>query len=77
MDCDKNHSEFRVNVISLLTVYVKREICEWKFPLFFVILSEKLANSVWFHAKSLKLQELDENKISQFRTEVKCDSVKF
>ena len=44
MDCDKNHSEFRVNVISLLTVYVKREICEWKFPLFFVILSEKLAN---------------------------------
>ena len=46
MDCDKNHSEFRVNVISFLTVCVKREIREWKFSLFFVILSEKLAKCV-------------------------------
>ena len=41
---DQNLRELNVNVISRFTICGKREIREWQFSLFFVILSEKLAN---------------------------------
>ena len=44
MDCEQNLRESSVKVISLLTICVKREIREWQYPPFFVILSEKLNN---------------------------------
>ena len=44
MGCEQNLRELRVNMISRLTICVKREIHELQFYLFFAILSEKLAN---------------------------------
>ena len=41
---DQNFCEFSVNVFSLLTPFVKSEICERQFSLFFIILSEKTVN---------------------------------
>ena len=77
MDRYKNLREWNMNVISHFTICVKREFCEWQFSMFFMILSEKLALFCAISAvKSVKLLELDINSISQFRTEVKHDSVK-
>ena len=65
--------ESSVTVISDYTIYVKREICDWHFCPFFVILSETLVN---FIMKTVKSCELGENRNSCQRTEVKFDSVK-
>ena len=44
MFCNQKFCETSVKVISLLTICMKREICEWQFSLFFLILSEKIVN---------------------------------
>ena len=44
MGLDQNFCEFSVNVFSLLTPFVKSEIYERQFSLFFIILSEKTVN---------------------------------
>ena len=44
MSCDQNLRQLRMNVISRFTIYINREVREWQFSLFFMILSEKLAN---------------------------------
>ena len=44
MGREENSCEFSVNVISLYSISMKREICEWQTSLFFVILREKLVN---------------------------------
>ena len=44
MGCDQNLREVSVNVISLITICVKRDISELQIYLFFMILSEKLTN---------------------------------
>ena len=44
MGCDQNLREVSVNVISLITICVKRDISELQIYPFFVILSEKLTN---------------------------------
>ena len=73
---EKNLCEWSLNVISLITICVKREIREWQFTPFFVILSEQLSISSWSHVKLLKLRELGVNGNSWHRTDVKCDSMK-
>ena len=44
MGRDKNFCELCLNVILPITICVEREIREWQFSPFFVILSEKLKN---------------------------------
>ena len=44
MSSDQNFRELSINVISHHNIYVKREICEWQFSSFIVILSEKHVN---------------------------------
>ena len=44
MNREQNFRESSVNVISFITISVKREIRNWQFPPFFVIGSEKLVN---------------------------------
>ena len=44
MGRDQNLRESSVNVISRFTICGNCEICEWQFSLFFVILSDQLAN---------------------------------
>ena len=44
MGRDQNLRESRVNLNSRFTICRNREIREWQFSLFFMILSEKLAN---------------------------------
>ena len=44
MSRDQNLRELSVNVNLPFTICRNREICEWQFSLFFMILSEKLAN---------------------------------
>ena len=41
---EQNLCESSVNVISLFTICVNREICKWQFSLFFVIFSKMLVN---------------------------------
>ena len=41
---DQNLRELSANMISCFTICVKHELREWQISLFFVILSEKLAN---------------------------------
>ena len=74
VSCDQNF--VNVNVISLFTICVKREIHELHFSLFFMLLSEKLVNFKWFHVKLLKLRESDVNRNPWHRTKEKRDSVK-
>ena len=76
MGQDKNLREFSMNVISCFTICVKHELCECQYSLFFVILSEKLTRFDRVHVKLLTIRELGMNGISQFRSEVKHDSVK-
>ena len=57
MGHDQNLRESSVNVISLFTICTKSEIHEWQFSLFFMILSEKLAN---FFMISLEITEITE-----------------
>ena len=44
MGCDQTLREVSVNVISLITIWVKRDISELQISLFFMILSERLTN---------------------------------
>ena len=44
MGSDQNLHESSVNMNSSFTICGNRKICEWHFSLFFVILSEDLAN---------------------------------
>ena len=44
MGCDQNLGETSVNVNSSFTIFGNRKIRECQFALFFVILSEKIAN---------------------------------
>ena len=44
MGCDQNLKKKSLNVISRFTICRNRKIREWQFSLFFMILSEKLAN---------------------------------
>ena len=44
MGRDQNLRELSVNVISRFTICVNRELDEWQLSLFFVILSERLAD---------------------------------
>ena len=44
MGCDKNVRELNMIMISHFTICVNCELLEWQFSLFFVILSETLAN---------------------------------
>ena len=79
MGFDQNLLESSMNVISRFTKCVNYEIREWQFSLFFVILSEKLANFGMISreiVKSLNSQELGVDWISHFRTEVKRHSMK-
>ena len=48
MGREQNLREFNVNVISLLTICVKRKICEWQYYPFFVNLRVKLVNFCLF-----------------------------
>ena len=76
MGCDQNLRELSMNVILRLIMWVKREICKWQFSQFLAILSEKFVN---FSVISLVVAEttwIGKNRILQFKTEVKQDSVK-
>ena len=44
MGCDQNFRESRVNMISIITICMKREIRELQFVPFSVILSEKFVS---------------------------------
>ena len=44
MGRDQNFCELSVNVISLFTIWAKREIDEWQVSLFVMILNDTLAN---------------------------------
>ena len=43
VNCDQNLRESSMNVISRFTICMIHQLREWQFPLFFVILNEKLA----------------------------------
>ena len=43
------------------TIYVNREICEWQFSIYFMILNEKLAFCVNSH-ESAKITEIGQDK---------------
>ena len=73
MGRDQNLCESSMNVIPRVTICGNRK---WQFSLFYVILSENWQMFVCLHEKLLTLQELGVNRISQFRTDVKHDSVK-
>ena len=53
--------ESRVNVILLFIIFMKREISEWQFSTFSVILSEKMRNFSVISMKSLKFRNLGIN----------------
>ena len=77
MGCEQNLRELNVNVISFITISVKREIRDWQFPPFFMIGSEKLVN---FHVISREIAKFMWNWRKReiwLRNEVKRDSVNF
>ena len=72
-----NLREWSMNVISRFTIRWNREIRDWQFSLFFVILSEKLANCCVISSEIAKIRGIGNERDWQFRTEVKRDSVKY
>ena len=68
--------ESSINMISHFTICVKREICEWQFFLFFVILSEILVSFSMSLRVIAVFCEWGMNGISLSKTEVKSDFVK-
>ena len=75
MGCEQNLRESRVNVILLFIIFMKREISEWQFSTFSVILSEKMRNFSVISMKSLKFRNLGINGNSWNRAEVTRDSM--
>ena len=76
MDHDQNLPELSMNMISRFTICVNRELCEWLYSTFNGILSENWQILAWFYMKSLKFCKSGVSRISQFRNEVNCDSLK-
>ena len=58
MGCDHSFREMSLNVISLFIICMKREIHEWQFSSFILILSENLVN---FNVISSKIGEIIHN----------------
>ena len=54
---DQNFCEFSVNVFSLLTPFVKSEICERQFSLFSSFWVKKLSISAWFFREIAKREQ--------------------
>ena len=71
MDLDQNIRELSVNVISLLTICVTREIRKCQFSPFCVILSGKLANYSVISCEIAEITKTGMNGYSRNRTEVK------
>ena len=68
--------ELSMNVISRCTIYGNLEIREWQIPLFSWFRVKNKQIFARFHPKTQSLREFGMNGISQFRTEIACDSVK-
>ena len=78
MSCDQNLRQLRMNVISRFTIYINREVREWQFSLFFIVVSEKSANFCIISREIAKItgKGYEHNFMIYIRTEVKRDSVK-
>ena len=77
MGLDQNLRETSMNVNSCFAIFGNREIHECQFSQFFVILSEKFANFCVISREIAKITGIWCDGLSQFRTDVKRDSVKF
>ena len=58
MGRDQNLREFIMNVISRFTLCKNREFREWQFSLFFMIMSDKLANFCVISRKITKITKI-------------------
>ena len=74
---DQTLRELSVDVIYRFTIHVNFEFCEWHFSLYFVFWVKNKLIFAWFYMKSQNLLQSGTIEISQSRTEVKCDSVKY
>ena len=68
MSSDQNCRESSVNVISCFTIWINGELCEKQFSLFFVILSEKLANFCVISSEIAKIIGIERETIHELHT---------